>query len=58
MGVLMPAVIAERYTRELSHLRFLELYLGRAGLYAASGDIREARKAHQERWAREVFRLA
>lgn len=47
---------ADRFSRELSHLRFVECYLSRAGLYAAAQRMQDARKAHQERWAREVFR--
>ena len=52
----MTIARSERFSVELSHLRFLELYLCRIGLYAAAQDMQDARKAHQERWAREVFR--
>ena len=46
----------DRFSRELSHLRFVERYLTRVGLYAAAQRVQDERKAHQERWAREIFR--
>lgn len=51
----MSATRAETYGRELSHLRFLERSLARSGLYAAAQTMQDRRKAHQERWAREIF---